>query len=319
MDYQYKSICRGEHSIFGQVKAAGYVPEDYIFFFNLRSYDRLNKTPNIRDTEKKTGISYQQVQRAEAEEIMAEGIHGNYDSEDSERDAHMGTAKQNKRTNDNEAVRSAMEARRIFEEAMPKEEVITASTVAHHAMAGQGSLVDEPWDDRDTEMEVQNWIQEELYIHSKLLIVDDRIVVCGSSNLNDRSQQGDHDSELSIVMEDTRMVESTMNGQPYQAGYHATTLRRMLWREHLGLLPPQPLDAADDINALPPNVEPENNVLADDESWHIVEDALSDKLWETWTSQATKNTETFRHLFHSDPDDHSKFRYATEQGRSSNA
>ncbi|KAH8172713.1 phospholipase D active site motif domain-containing protein [Sarocladium implicatum] len=306
MDYQYKSICRGEHSIFGQVKAAGYVPEDYIFFFNLRSYDRLNKTPNIRDTEKKTGISYQQVQRAEAEEIMAEGIHGNYDSEDSERDAHMGTAKQNKRTNDNEAVRSAMEARRIFEEAMPKEEVITASTVAHHAMAGQGSLVDEPWDDRDTEMEVQNWIQEELYIHSKLLIVDDRIVVCGSSNLNDRSQQGDHDSELSIVMEDTRMVESTMNGQPYQAGYHATTLRRMLWREHLGLLPPQPLDAADDINALPPNVEPENNVLADDESWHIVEDALSDKLWETWTSQATKNTETFRHLFHSDPDDHIK-------------
>lgn len=305
MDYQYKSICRGEHSIFGRIKEAGFKPEEYIFFFNLRSYDRLNKTPNIRDTEKKTGISYQQVQRAEAEEIMAEGIHGNIDSEDSERDSHMGTKAENRKKHDVEAVQSAMKAREIFENAMPKEEVITSSTVAHHAMAGQGSLVDEPWDDRDTEMEVQNWVQEELYIHSKLLIVDDRIVVCGSSNLNDRSQQGDHDSELSIVMEDTRMVQSTMNGQPFEAGYHATTLRRMLWREHLGLLPPQSLNAEDDVNALPPDVAPENNVLDQDESWNFVEDPLSDQLWETWTSQATKNTDTFRHLFHSDPDDHS--------------
>ncbi|KAL2206587.1 putative phospholipase PldA [Sarocladium strictum] len=306
MDYQYKSICRGEHSIFGRIKEAGFRPEEYIFFFNLRSYDRLNKTPNIRDTEKKTGISYQQVQRAEAEEIMAEGIHGNIDSEDSERDSHMGTKHENRKKHDTEAVQSAIKAREIFENAMPKEEVFTSSTVAHHAMAGQGSLVDEPWDDRDTEMEVQNWISEELYIHSKLLIVDDRIVVCGSSNLNDRSQQGDHDSELSIVMEDTRMVQSTMNGQPFEAGYHATTLRRMLWREHLGMLPPQSLNAEDDVNALPPDVAPENNVLDQDESWNFVEDPLSDKLWETWTSQATKNTDTFRHLFHSDPDDHIK-------------
>jgi len=26
MDYQYKSICRGEHSIFGQIKAQGVDP-----------------------------------------------------------------------------------------------------------------------------------------------------------------------------------------------------------------------------------------------------------------------------------------------------
>jgi len=82
-------------------------------------------------------------------------------------------------------------------------------------MANTGSIEDEPWDDEDPETEVRNWIQEELYIHSKLLIVDDRIVVCGSSNLNDRSQLGYHDSELSIVMEDTKRVASTMDGRPY--------------------------------------------------------------------------------------------------------
>jgi phospholipase D1/2 len=28
------------------------------------------------------------------------------------------------------------------------------------------------------------------------MIIDDRRVICGSANLNDRSQNGDHDSEI---------------------------------------------------------------------------------------------------------------------------
>ena len=304
MDYQYKSICRGPHSIFEQVKAEGVDPTKYIFFFNLRSYDRLNKTPAIAKTEKETGISYQQVQRAEAEEVMAEGIHGVTDPEDKERDEHMGKKREQKKLE--EATEKAMEDRRRFEEAMPKDEIRTSPSVAHHAMAGEGKLSEETWDENDAESEIRNWIQEELYIHAKLLIVDDRIAVCGSSNLNDRSQQGDHDSELSIVMEDTRKIQSTMNGQPFEAGYHATTLRRYLWREHMGLLPPQPFNAEGDINAVPPTVNPENNIYENEDSWKFVEDPLSDDLWAEWTARADQNTEVFRHLFHADPDDHSK-------------
>ncbi|KAI5463068.1 hypothetical protein BGZ63DRAFT_380430 [Mariannaea sp. PMI_226] len=304
MDYQYKSICRGEHSIFGQCRAQGVDPTKYFFVFNLRSYDRLNKTPGITETEKKTGISYQQVQRAEAEEIMAEGIHGTYDPQDDEGDQHMrGEMKQLEM---DESIRRTMEARKIFEEAMPHEKVISSSSVAHHAMAGSGPLTDEPWYEEDPELEIQNWIQEELYVHAKLLIADDRIVVCGSSNLNDRSQEGDHDSELSIVMEDTRKIEIKMDGKPFQAGYHATTLRRYLWREHLGLLGPQDLDAKNDINAQPPSVVPENNVLDKDATWLITEDPLCDELWERWTGQAEKNTLIFQHLFHADPNNHIK-------------
>jgi len=306
MDYQYKSICRGEHSIFEKIKAQDVDPTQYIFFFNLRSYDRLNKTPALVETEKKTGISYQQVQRAEAEEIMAEGIHGTLDSKHHERDEHMGDISEQKNKQQDHDIQKAMDAKRRFEEARPEGVVDTSATVAHYAMAGQGSIKEEKWDEEHPESEVENWVQEELYIHSKLLIADDRIVICGSSNLNDRSQLGYHDSELSIVMEDKRKIQSTMNGETFEAGYHAATLRRYLWREHLGLLPPQPLSADDDINALPPNVNGENKILDDVDSWHFVEDPLDEKLWEMWTGQADKNTMLFRHLFHADPDDHIK-------------
>jgi hypothetical protein len=132
--------------------------------------------------------------------------------------------------------------------------------------------------------------------------VDDRIAICGSSNINDRSQLGNHDSELTIIMEDTNALPSIMDGREYQAGHHAATLRRMLWREHLGLLPAQPLDASEDPNAQPPDVCP-NSWHEGDEYDRLVTDPLCDEVWNLWTQQATTNTDVFRHLFHADPDD----------------
>lgn len=41
-------------------------------------------------------------------------------------------------------------------------------------------------------------VSEIVYIHSKLLIVDDERAILGSANLNDRSMRGYHDSELAI-------------------------------------------------------------------------------------------------------------------------
>lgn len=43
-------------------------------------------------------------------------------------------------------------------------------------------------------------VSEIVYIHSKLLIVDDEFVVLGSANLNDWSMRGYHDSELAICV-----------------------------------------------------------------------------------------------------------------------
>lgn len=44
-------------------------------------------------------------------------------------------------------------------------------------------------------------ITELIYVHSKLMIVDDKIVICGSANINDRSLIGKRDSEVAVILE----------------------------------------------------------------------------------------------------------------------
>ncbi|KOS22044.1 Phospholipase D1 [Escovopsis weberi] len=121
---QYRSICRGEHSIFGRLRAAGIEPEDYISFYSLRQWG-----------------------------IMS-----------------------------NEAL-----------------------------------------------------VTEQLYIHAKAIVVDDRVALIGSANINERSMAGSRDSEVAAIVRDTDTFMSTMAGKPYRVGRFAHTLRMRLMREHLGL------------------------------------------------------------------------------------
>lgn len=76
---------------------------------------------------------------------------------------------------------------------------------------------------------------EQIYLHDKIMIVDDRLVIIGSANINERSQRGDRDSELASVIRDHDMIDSRMGGQPYKVGRFAHTLRMRLMREHLGV------------------------------------------------------------------------------------
>lgn len=76
---------------------------------------------------------------------------------------------------------------------------------------------------------------EQVYIHSKVCIVDDRLAIIGSANINERSQRGERDSELAAVIRDTDMIDCTMAGKPYKVGRFAHTLRIRLMREHLGI------------------------------------------------------------------------------------
>ncbi|EJL90846.1 hypothetical protein PMI17_01385, partial [Pantoea sp. GM01] len=43
-------------------------------------------------------------------------------------------------------------------------------------------------------------VSEQIYVQSKLMIVDDRWVLMGSANINDRSMLGTGDSELAVGM-----------------------------------------------------------------------------------------------------------------------
>ncbi|KAG9239623.1 phospholipase-like protein D1 [Amylocarpus encephaloides] len=78
-------------------------------------------------------------------------------------------------------------------------------------------------------------VTEQLYIHAKVIIVDDRIALIGSANINERSMLGNRDSETAAVVRDTDMIWSFMDGEPYLVGRFAHTLRMRLMREHLGL------------------------------------------------------------------------------------
>jgi len=78
-------------------------------------------------------------------------------------------------------------------------------------------------------------VMEEIYVHDKLMIVDDRIVLIGSANINDRSLLGHRDSEIGAVIHDVQTVDSKMDGKLWQAGKFARKLRVRLWRECMGL------------------------------------------------------------------------------------
>ncbi|KAL1961371.1 hypothetical protein VTO42DRAFT_99 [Malbranchea cinnamomea] len=317
MDYQYRSILRGEHSIMEEIAAQGVNPRDHLFFFNLRAYDRLNRTRTLIEQEKNSGVKYQDIQRAEAEDIMGEGLHPAADEDDDDKKHNrekrhiMAMKRKNKQQSaesaTDEDTKSEFIGRKQKFEAQREEDAgqeASVDSIAEDAMLNGGKVSEEPWDG-DPDVERENFVQEELYVHSKLLIADDRIAICGSANINDRSQLGSHDSELAIVMEDTDLMPSIMDDKPYPVGRLPATLRRMLWREHLGLLPAQnPAPSPDHPNAQPPDLSPNDPLESDEFENELVKDPLSDRLWQTWTTQASTNTETYRYLFRADPDGH---------------
>ncbi len=76
---------------------------------------------------------------------------------------------------------------------------------------------------------------EQLYIHAKTMIVDDRIAIIGSANINERSMRGNRDSEVCAIVRDKDLIESKMDGKTYHVGNFAHSLRVRLMREHLGI------------------------------------------------------------------------------------
>lgn len=82
----------------------------------------------------------------------------------------------------------------------------------------------------------ENYVTELVYVHSKVMIVDDRKAIIGSANINDRSMLGGRDSEVAVIIEDLDLIDGEMNGVKYFVGKFSHSLRCNLLKEHLGLL-----------------------------------------------------------------------------------
>lgn len=139
----------------------------------------------MKEQEEKSGVTYQQVQEAHAEEIMSGSMRGkgvDTDSSSSSSDDDAG----------DEAQQQMIDTKRKFESqrgeagVVEQENLTSDDSIAKDAMLHENNVTDEKWTEGDEAGEAANFIQEELYIHAKLCIVDDTHVIIGSSNINDR-------------------------------------------------------------------------------------------------------------------------------------
>lgn len=113
------------------------------------------------------------------------------------------------------------------------------------------------------------------------MIVDDKTVICGSANINDRSLIGKRDSEIAVLIEDEEFEDGVMNGNAFPCGRFAGSLRKFLFKEHIGLIGKEH--------------EKINIDITDPVSDHFYNDV--------WYSTASLNTEFYDKVFHCIPCD----------------
>ena len=112
-------------------------------------------------------------------------------------------------------------------------------------------------------------VTEQIYVHSKMMIVDDRVAIIGSANINDRSMNGNRDEELNAIVVDQDTDIKTIDGKEVYVRQFARELRLKLWKKHLGL-------AVDDKRVDDPVVEETHNFI---------------------TATSARNTEAFEYVF----------------------
>eukprot|EP00462_Mataza_sp_D1_P020605 CAMPEP_0175133568 /NCGR_PEP_ID=MMETSP0087-20121206/7718_1 /TAXON_ID=136419 /ORGANISM="Unknown Unknown, Strain D1" /LENGTH=234 /DNA_ID=CAMNT_0016416079 /DNA_START=64 /DNA_END=768 /DNA_ORIENTATION=+ len=110
------------------------------------------------------------------------------------------------------------------------------------------------------------FFSDQIFVHSKLMLVDDESVIIGSNNLNDRSLIGDRDSELGAIISGASVVKK---------------LRLKLWLEHLGI-------SSQDFASSPELVA-------------TLDNPASEQAFSLWRQRAELNTKIFEKVFPSIP------------------
>lgn len=126
-------------------------------------------------------MNYQDIQRGVAESIMSESVHPAIGKEGDRKEKNYDTDPTQKQEN----LRKLEKFEEQVEQHRAKEGKASRDSVAYTTMLNGGKMSEEFWEG-DPEAEKDNIVQEELYVHGKVCIVDDRTVICGSANINDR-------------------------------------------------------------------------------------------------------------------------------------
>ena len=154
MEFQYQSINRGGHSIMEMIAKEGLDPTQYIRFYNLRNYDRINASAAMREAEQKSGVDYELARREHDDRVDPAG----YRAYGGENDNQESSSRQNY----NQYQKAAAGIN-------PRQGLGTGrwDTVSECYMLGGLDIRKVPWENGDVS-EMDAFVSEELYIHSKV-------------------------------------------------------------------------------------------------------------------------------------------------------
>ncbi|MCP1574551.1 phospholipase D1/2 [Herbaspirillum rubrisubalbicans] len=83
----------------------------------------------------------------------------------------------------------------------------------------------------------ERYVTEQIYVHTKLMIVDDLYALFGSANINDRSLNGEGDSEIAVLVADKENARADIcgDGVPRPVRNFAHKLRMDIWEKLFGI------------------------------------------------------------------------------------
>ena len=154
MEYQYNSINRGGHSIMESIANEGFDPTEFIRFYNLRNYDRINSSASMREAEWKSGVDYEDARREHDDIVDPAG----YRAQGDVRYPHEPSMGQNYQRYQ-QAATNITDRRGLGSSRW--------DNVSECYMLGGTDIRDVPWEDGDL-AEIDAFVSEELYIHSKV-------------------------------------------------------------------------------------------------------------------------------------------------------
>ena len=167
MEFQYNSINRGGHSIMEMIANEGFDPMEYIRFYNLRNYDRINASASMREAEQRSGVNYEDARREHDDSVDPMGYQsygGGIDSRESPSGSNYIRYQQ---AAQEISARKGLGSGRW-------------DSVSECYMLGGIDIRDVPWENGELS-EIEAFVSEELYIHSKVSIMRLPWAVCTSS------------------------------------------------------------------------------------------------------------------------------------------
>ena len=152
MEFQYNSINRGGYSIMETIGNAGFDPTEYIRFYNLRNYDRINASAAMSEAQRVSGVDYEDARRQY--DAAAELPSDPYGGSDRSATYSSNQYQPYQRAATNISSRQGLGNGRW-------------DSVSECYMLGGADIRSVPWENGELD-ELDAFVSEELYVHSKV-------------------------------------------------------------------------------------------------------------------------------------------------------